>query len=198
MGALHCTCKNGKPYCAKHTVIPQMKLKVYIAASWKHQHAVEMLTAMIRDRGHTVLSFVENNHGENPDAKKKDEKPVPFDEWVWGESGKRSFEYDTRGAMYSDLVIYLGPSGKDAAAELGMAYAKGVKIVGLHAKGEDFGLMRRIIEWKFEYVEILEVVDVLAGVFEGVCKKRISDHTDFTDCAASLPCTLHGTTAIRR
>jgi hypothetical protein len=39
-------------------------MKIYIASSWKNQHAVEMLTALLRDRGHEVLSFVENNHGE--------------------------------------------------------------------------------------------------------------------------------------
>lgn len=139
-------------------------MKIYIAASWKHQHAVEMLTTLLRDRAHEVLSFVENNHGENPDAKKKDEKPVPFDEWVWSASGERSFDYDTRGAMFSDLVIYIGASGKDAAAELGMAFARGVKIIGLHAKGEDFGLMRRMIDWKFGYKELLDAVEEFAIV----------------------------------
>lgn len=131
-------------------------MKIYIAASWKHQHAVEMLTALLRERNFQVFSFVENNHGENPDAKKKDEKPVPFEEWVWSESGERSFLFDTGWAMRADLVVYIGPSGKDAAAELGMAYARGVPIVGLFGKGEDFGLMRRIVEWKFDYKEVLE------------------------------------------
>jgi hypothetical protein len=134
-------------------------MKIYIAASWKHQHAVEMLTALLRERAHEVLSFVENNHGENPDSKEKDKKPIPFDEWCWSESGARSFSYDTVGAMTSDLVIYIGPSGKDAAAELGMAHARGVKILGLHGKGEDFGLMRRMIEWKFNYRELLNAVE---------------------------------------
>jgi hypothetical protein len=34
-------------------------MKIYIAASWKHQHAVEMLTVLLRERNHEVLSFVE-------------------------------------------------------------------------------------------------------------------------------------------
>lgn len=42
--------------------------KIYIAASWKHEHAVEMLTALLRQKGHEVLSFVENNHGEGHGA----------------------------------------------------------------------------------------------------------------------------------
>lgn len=132
---------------------------IYIASSWKNQHAVEMLTALLRGRGHEVLSFVENNHGEY--LKAKDGKPLPFDEWCWSEQGRESFEFDTRSAMNSDLVIYVGPSGKDAAAEIGMAYAKGVPIIGLHAKGEDFGLMRRLIRWFTKYDEVLTFVGLV-------------------------------------
>lgn len=136
-------------------------MKIYIAASWKHQHAVEMLTELLRDRGHEVFSFVENNHGEQKAHEAiKDGKPIPFDEWVWSDRGTKSFAFDTKHAMESDLVIYIAPSGKDAAAELGMAYAKGVKILGLHAKGEDFGLMRRIIEWTNDYRQLLGLVEL--------------------------------------
>lgn len=134
-------------------------MKIYIASSWKNQHAVEMLTDRLRDLGHTVLSFVENNHGENPNSAANEaayEKPVPFDEWCASPDGERSFIYDTDGAMLSDLVIYVGPSGKDAAAECGMAFARGVPVVGLHAKGEDFGLMRRMMRaWFFDYRTML-------------------------------------------
>lgn len=136
-------------------------MKIYIAASWKHQHAVEMLTALLRERGHEVLSFVENNHGEQKGHEAtNDGKPMPFDDWVWSSRGKASFEYDTNGAMNSDCVLYIGPSGKDAAAELGMAWAKGVKIIGLHAKGEDFGLMRRIVDWANDYRQMLGLVEL--------------------------------------
>ena len=130
-------------------------MKVYIAASWKHQHAVEMLTTMLRERAFEVFSFVENNN-EDPDCKKAGSKALPFEEWVWSESGRRSFDFDTDWAMRADLVIYIGPSGKDAAAELGMAFARGVPIIGLYGKGEDFGLMRRMIDWKYSYREVLE------------------------------------------
>lgn len=38
-----------------------------------------------------------------------------------------------------------------------MAYAKGVPIIGLHAKGEDFGLMRKMVrKWYSNYKELLE------------------------------------------
>jgi len=130
-------------------------MKIYIASSWKNQHAVEMLTALLREEGHEVLSFVENNYGEGAAV----QKPLNFEEWVLTEKADQSFFYDTNGAMTSDLVIYISPSGKDAAAECGMAYAKGVPLIGLHAKGEDFGLMRKIMaNWYFHYPELMQAV----------------------------------------
>ena len=133
------------------------KLTIYIAASWKHQHAVEMLTDLLRQRGHEVKSFVENNHGEAS-------KGMPFDDWCFSPDGDRSFEYDTNWASKSSVVIYLGPSGKDAAAEVGIAWASGAHLLGLYAKGEDFGLMRRLIEWHTDFRKLLKSVDVIAGV----------------------------------
>jgi hypothetical protein len=133
------------------------KLTIYIAASWKHRHAVEMLTDLLRHRGHEVRSFVENNHGE-------DVKPVPFETWVESPEAEQSFKYDTRSALDSQITIYIGPSGKDAAAEAAMAWAAGRIVLGLYAKGEDFGLMRKMIEWYRDYRSLLRTVDAFAGV----------------------------------
>jgi len=119
----------------------EMGLTIYIASSWRNQHAVEMLTRLLRECGHEVRSFVENNNGECT-------KRMPFDEWAESEEGRRSFKYDTNSAMNSDLVIYIGPSGTDAWAEVGAAWASGVPVMGLWAKGEPAGLMRRMVEWK--------------------------------------------------
>lgn len=131
-------------------------MKIYIASSWKNQHAVEMLTDVLRERGHEVLSFVENNHGEHQGI---GVKPLPFDEWVNSEQGKKSFEYDTTGASTSQVVIYIGPSGCDAWAEVGIAWAKGATVIGLHAKGEPVGLMRRLVSaWCCNYRDVLDAV----------------------------------------
>jgi hypothetical protein len=128
-----------------------------------------MLTTLLRERGHEVLSFVENNHGENPNSAANERaaehpysKPVPFDAWCVSPDGLRSFEYDTRGATQSDLVIYIGPSGIDAWAEVGAAWASGRKILGLWAKGEQAGLMRRMVNWFEEYQALLRFIDELA------------------------------------
>jgi hypothetical protein len=107
---------------------------------------------------------VENNHGEQAAGTAYEKgKPMDFDEWCRSERGEASFHYDTQSAMNCDLVIYIGPSGKDACAETGMAYAKGVPIIGLYAKGEDLGLMRRMMhEWVDNYRDLL----LLVGQFE--------------------------------
>ncbi|HEX5104986.1 MAG TPA: hypothetical protein VFV87_14300 [Pirellulaceae bacterium] len=131
-------------------------MKIYVASSWKNQHAVELITAGLRERGHEVLSFVENNHGEVQGHKAtEDGKPMALEEWVWSERGLKSFNYDTRGATESDLVIYVGPSGCDAWAEVGAAWGRGVPVLGLVSKGEQVGLMRRMVSHWHENVRSL-------------------------------------------
>lgn len=112
-----------------------------------------MLTALLRGKGHEVLSFVENSNEEG-------DTETRFEEWVETEKAEQSFQYDTQSAMESDAVIYIGPSGKDAAAECGIAFAKGVPLCGLWAKGEDFGLMRKMFsEWAYNYQEALNFIE---------------------------------------
>ena len=131
-------------------------MKIYIASSWKNQHAVELITEGLRRHGHEVMSFVENNHGEHG---AEWAKSMPFDEWCQSEQGTQSFNYDTRGAIESDLVIYVGPSGCDAWAEVGAAWSRGVPVIGLLAKGEQVGLMRRMVNWVQNVRELWSVLD---------------------------------------
>ena len=124
-------------------------MRIYIASSWKNQHAVEMLTTLLREK-HIVISWIENNFGEGHGP-----KGVNFEEWVNSLPADRSFLFDIKGAMSCDMLIYLGPAGKDAAAECGMAYAMGKKMIALWAKGEDFGLMRKMFSKWYDRVEDL-------------------------------------------
>lgn len=134
-------------------------MKIYIASSWKNQHAVEMLTEHLREKGHQVSSFVENSYGEQAGHfATENGTPIPFDKWVNSDRGKKSFEYDTNGATKSDLVIYVGPSGVDTWAEVGAAWASSVPVVGLYAKGESSGLMRRMVGWFSDFRELLESI----------------------------------------
>ena len=130
-------------------------VNVYIASSWKNEHAVRMLTRWLRSNDYSVKSFVENNYGEGHGFDVK----MDFDEWVHTDSARRSFEFDTGGAVESDIVTYIGPSGSDAWAEVGAAWARGVPIVGLWAKGEGAGLMRRMVHWVPSYENILHFIE---------------------------------------
>ncbi len=139
-------------------------MQIYIASSWRNQHAVEMITACLRELGHEVHSFVENNfkEGHGPGG------GVPFEEWVQTAQADNSFEYDTRGASESDLVVYIGPSGTDAWAEVGIAWACGIPILGLWAKGEPAGLMRKMVTWHMSYKSLLLAIGVFSrGLKEG-------------------------------
>lgn len=132
-------------------------MNIYIASSWRNQHAVEMMTDLLEKNGHMVHSFVRKAIEDELRANLK----FDMDSWIVSESGKDKFDYDLDGATKSDLVIYIGPSGTDAWAEVGAAWASGVPIIGLWAKGEPAGLMRRMVCWQHDYRAILEMVETV-------------------------------------
>ncbi len=134
-------------------------MKIYIASSWRHQHAVEMLTTILEQNGHEVVSWIRRSKThEAPGSQGR------FDvvEWIESEKGRDFYEYDLDGATQSDLVIYLGPSGCDAWAEVGAAWAANRRVYGLWAKGEQIGLMRRMATWFKDYTALLNAVKDLA------------------------------------
>lgn len=129
-------------------------MKIYIASSWRNQHAVEMLTGILEASGHRVSSFIRSAIGaEGSDP------GFDLDRWVESEEGARKFQLDTDEALSSDLVIYIGPSGTDAWAEVGAAWGSGVEVMGLWAKDEPAGLMRRMVRWFRHYTELIEAVE---------------------------------------
>ncbi|MHB8123138.1 MAG: hypothetical protein ACYDG4_13390 [Desulfuromonadaceae bacterium] len=122
-------------------------MKIYIASSWKNQHAVEMLTDVLRGKGHDVVSFVEKAVSDEGRTNIR----FDFEQWINSADGHDKFLYDTDGATTSDLLIYVGPGGTDAWAEIGAAFGAGVPIYGLWAKGEPAGLMRKMVRWFTDY-----------------------------------------------
>ena len=130
-------------------------MKVYIASSWKNQHAVEMLTEKIRALDIHVDSFVEKAVNDEGRGNIK----FDFVQWINSEDGLDKFIFDTEAAMDADVVVYIGPAGTDAWAEVGAAFGRGVPVLGLWAKDEPAGLMRRMmIEWFTNYRDLLEIV----------------------------------------
>jgi hypothetical protein len=133
-------------------------MRIYIAASWKHQHAVEMLSELLENRGHKILSWLREGRPEEAFLSRLD-----LERFIRSEEGKRVFEFCASSVTGCDLVIYLGPSGCDAWAEVGAAYGCGVPILGLLAKSEDVGLMRHMIRsWHSSVNDLMEAVRSLA------------------------------------
>ena len=116
-----------------------------------------MLTTLLRDRGHEVLSFVEKAVTDEGRTGLK----FDVEKWINSKDGQNKFEYDTNGATLSDMVIYIGPSGIDAWAEVGAAWGCGKPVIlGLWAKGEQVGLMRKMVAaWFSNYQDLLIAVD---------------------------------------
>ncbi|MDL2316138.1 hypothetical protein LJC59_03545 [Desulfovibrio sp. OttesenSCG-928-A18] len=133
-------------------------MKVYIAASWKHQHAVEMLTDRLEMAGHQVLSWIREGRPEEAFLSRRE-----LAHFINSEEGARIFAFCAGSATGCDLVIYLGPSGCDAWAEVGAAYGKGIPVLGLLAKSEEVGLMRHMVRsWHSSVAELLAAVDARA------------------------------------
>lgn len=142
-------------------------MKIYIASSWRNANGVELLTAELRNRGHQVISWVENNYGENHNHVTK---AMDFETWVKSEESDQSFIFDTDGAINCDLLIYYGPAGMDACAELGAAYASQVArglpyTAGLWAKTEGIGLMRKMVsEWFDRPASLLNNIEAIEDI----------------------------------
>lgn len=129
-------------------------MRIYIAASWKHQHAVEMLSERLEAEGHEILSWLREGRPEEAFLSKTE-----LANFIYSDDGARIFDFCASSATGADLLVYLGPSGCDAWAEVGAAYGSGVPILGLLAKSEDVGLMRHMVrEWHSSVRDLLEAV----------------------------------------
>jgi hypothetical protein len=133
---------------------------IYIASSWRNRHAVELLTDVLRARGHCVMSFVEAATPKEGAASKAGD----VDSWINSEDGEQKFRFDTTSAMTCDVLVYIGPGGTDAWAEIGAAWARGVPVLGLRAKGEQAGLMRRMVNFWFDsWTDMLRYMEEKLG-----------------------------------
>lgn len=113
---------------------------LYIASSWKHRHAVELLTKTLRNLGHEVRSFIENHNNDFPPRGN-------FNQWIASADGERCFKFDTESIQFADAVIYISPSGCDTWAEVGLAYGCNIPVYGLSTHKEEVGLMRKMVVW---------------------------------------------------
>ena len=129
-------------------------MRIYIASSWKNQHAVEMLTDILRAEGNEIISFVAKAVSDEGRTNIR----FDFEQWIASPDGHDKFLYDTHAATNSDLIVYIGPAGTDAWAEVGAAFGAGIPVFGLWAKGEPAGLMRKMVRWFRDYRELVSEI----------------------------------------
>lgn len=132
-------------------------LKIYIASSYRNKHFVQILSGALEE-GHwcKVLDWTK--------------LAPPVSRSLPIEERRRVFDTDERGEIFefcrnacgglADLVIYLGPAGQDAAAEVALAYASGVPVLGLASPLEAPGLIVNGIvgRWCEDVTDLLDAV----------------------------------------
>jgi hypothetical protein len=96
-----------------------------------------------------------------------------FERWVRTDGADDKFAADLKNATTADLVIYLGPAGTDAWAEVGAAWGSGVPIYGITGKGEPAGLMRKMVFWCSSVNELLAQIakECALGLHRGLGKE---------------------------
>ncbi len=112
------------------------KPNVYIAASFKHKHAVRLLGRELNKLGFNILDWTEKATpppGLNPAQRR---------EWMDTDiEGGQVFSFCHKSCVNSDILIYFGESGQDAGVEVGIACGSGVPILGIRGPLEAPGLM---------------------------------------------------------
>lgn len=102
---------------------------VYIATSTRNIEMYTALAEVLASHGFNVLDWTPHLPEPGPDFEaKKDEDP---------HGGIFAFTRNACGG--SDLFVYLEPCGKDAASELGIAFAAGVETWGYAPRGTKIG-----------------------------------------------------------
>ncbi len=110
--------------------------KIYIASSFRHIHAVQLLAKNLREMGYEILDWTSKAavpEGLNPAQRR---------EWMdKDDNGGTVYAFCKMACTTADIVIYLGQSGQDAGVEIGMACAKNIPILGIRGPLESAGLM---------------------------------------------------------
>lgn len=133
-------------------------MKIYIASSARNLHAVQLLRDLLIGQGHNILDWTV--------------LAPPLADSLTVEERRKALDSDERGDIYTfceqscrqaELLIYLGPSGQDAACEVGMGYAAGRPVIGLAAPTEKPGLIltRAVNIWVRDVRACLELVERL-------------------------------------
>lgn len=112
-------------------------MKIYIAASYRHLHAVRLFQQSLEGDlpGVEILDWTKL---ATPPA---DLTPAQRREWMDTDLSGEVFRFCEEACGRADLVVYFGQSGQDAGVEIGLARAAGVPVLGVLGPLEAPGLM---------------------------------------------------------
>lgn len=115
----------------------QQAFTVYVAASYRHMHAVRMLYAAMRRVCSRIDILDWTAHATPPEGLNAAERRA----WMDADHGGEVYRFCRDACTHADLLIYYGGSGQDAGVEVGMAHGAGVEVIGLAGPLESPGLM---------------------------------------------------------
>lgn len=148
-----------------------MPLKVYIAASFKHLHGVQLLGGELCRLGCEILDWTAK--ASPPPGL----TPAQRREWMdTDQNGGQVYEFCKNACLTADLVIYYGASGQDAGVEIGLAAAAGKPILGIRGPLEAPGLMLHgaVTAWVDSASQAVEIVAALAQWTASGCKNNLA------------------------
>lgn len=149
-------------------------LRVYIASSFRHVHAVRLFARELERLGYRIFDWTEK--ATPPEGLSVAERR----QWMDTDHGGEVFSFCAMACRSVDMVIYLGGSGQDAGVEVGMAQGAGVPVFGIRGPLEAPGLMLHgaAAGW-------VETMDEALFVLEELIKQTDAD-TDLHDLLFTL------------
>ena len=147
-------------------------MKVYIASSWKNALLVRALAVDLRERGHEVYDFTnEENFIDGIDgfafsaveALGKPREEIDWLEFSQIPEAQLSCDTDKAGLDWSEALVLLLPCGRSAHLEAGIAFGQGkpVIIYGDLPPGE-FECIYNLTTHRYgrnEYVKVVEALE---------------------------------------
>ncbi|MDR2744422.1 MAG: translation initiation factor 2 [Desulfovibrio sp.] len=130
-------------------------MNIYIISSFRNLPAVLLLRDSLREWAHNVADFT-SLAPPLPDAMTPEERRAALDSDERG----RIFSFFTEACASSDLCIYVGPAGQDAACEVGIAWAAGVPVYALTSPLEKPGVILNgcVTRWFTEPALLIDAV----------------------------------------
>lgn len=150
-------------------------ITVYVAASYRHLHAVRLLYAALKRECPMITILDWTAHATPPAGLNAAERRA----WMDADHGGQLYAFCRDACASADLLIYLGASGQDAGVEVGIAQNAGVEAIGLAGPLESPGLMLHgaVNAWAQDTEELVNMVR------ERALEKMELEGTDCADCA---------------